>query len=127
MASTNTRQAAAGIRIGPQGHPVQDRIAAEVLSPQRGIAGHFWTHLVIESVQWLVRKEILTLGFGLLLVSACNRHLAGAGQHHILAAVSSVDPTLYERPSSTSSTVNNKYCSIDSGTLCRSKRRLGIL
>jgi len=67
-------------------------ILTEVLSPQRGIAGYIWTLLGWEPVNWLARKETFR---GLLVVTGIWQGV-GWGSIIYLAALSSVDPTLYE-------------------------------
>ena len=70
-------------------------ILTEILSPQRGIIAHFYTLLGMEPVHWLTNKATFR---GLLVVTGIWQ---GIGWSSIvyLAALSSIDPGLYESAS----------------------------
>ena len=70
-------------------------ILTEVLSPQRGIIAYLWTQLGLEPVNWLVQRST----FRGLLVATGIWQGVGWGSIIYLAALSSVDPTLYEAAS----------------------------
>ena len=70
-------------------------ILTEVLSPQRGVVAYIYTLLGLEPVHWLTNKSTFR---GLLIVTGIW-HGAGWGSIVYLAALSSVDPGLYESAS----------------------------
>ena len=70
-------------------------ILTEILSPQRGIIAYLSTQLGSEPVNWLVQRST----FRGLLVATGIWQGVGWGSIIYLAALSSVDPTLYEAAS----------------------------
>ena len=70
-------------------------ILTEILSPQRGIVGFIYTRLGLEPVNWLANKPTFR---GLLVATGIWQGI-GWGSIIYLAALSSVDPGLYESAS----------------------------